>query len=52
MTMTLNRRAMLQSGAAALLAGAAPLSALAASLPAKPEAGAIKMGIEPSAALA
>lgn len=47
MTMTLNRRAMLQSGAAALLAGAAPLSALAASLPAKPEAGAIKMGIEP-----
>src|SRR4029453_1331601 len=42
-----NRRSVLQAGAATLLAGSAIGRALAADIPTKPEAGAIKMGIEP-----
>ncbi len=42
-----NRRSVLQAGAATLLAGSAIGRALAADIPSKPEAGAIKMGIEP-----
>ena len=42
-----NRRSVLQAGAATLLAGSAVGRALAADIPNKPEAGAIKMGIEP-----
>src|SRR5882672_8194446 len=42
-----NRRSVLQAGAATLLAGSAICRAVAADIPTKPEAGAIKMGIEP-----
>jgi len=42
-----NRRSVLQAGAATLLAGSAIGRAVAADIPTKPEAGAIKMGIEP-----
>src|SRR5215470_7084307 len=47
MTWLANRRSILQAGAAALLAGPAIGRALAADIPSKPEAGTIKMGIEP-----
>ena len=42
-----NRRSALQAGAATLLVTSALSRALAADIPTKPEAGAIKMGIEP-----
>src|SRR5882724_5020483 len=47
MNWSLNRRGVLQAGAATLLAGSAIGRALAGDIPSKPEAGAIKMGIEP-----
>ena len=42
-----NRRYVLMTGAAAVLAGATARLALADEIPATPEPGAIKMGIEP-----
>jgi NitT/TauT family transport system substrate-binding protein len=42
-----NRRSVLQAGAATLLTGSAVGQALAGDIPSTPEAGAIKMGIEP-----
>jgi len=42
-----NRRDVLKSGTAALIAGAASRLARAKDIPPKPEPGAIKMGIEP-----
>jgi NitT/TauT family transport system substrate-binding protein len=47
MAWTPNRRTVIKGGAAALLASAYGLPAFAEDIPAAPEAGAIKMGIEP-----
>ena len=42
-----NRRAVIKAGAAVTLAGFGIRSGFAQEIPAKPEAGAVKMGIEP-----
>jgi NitT/TauT family transport system substrate-binding protein len=47
MIWTPNRRDIIRAGAAALMAGAAGHAALAQDIPASPESGPIKMGIEP-----
>ena len=47
MTLTIDRRRLIQAGLGAALAGTALRPTFAQDLPAKPEAGAIKMGIEP-----
>jgi len=47
MLWTPSRRDILKAGAALALASAAARDAFAEDIPAKPEAGSIKMGIEP-----
>ena len=47
MNWILNRRRLLKAGAATAIAGISARAAFADDIPAKPEAGAIKMGIEP-----